>query len=465
MTQNTSLKPIVFWIVGVLAAAQRLFVQFSHELIPGLNGGYNPLQVRHVLEHGTLGFPDMPLLFYLDAGIVGLPGLLGIQVTDEVIMTVVKLVDALSFPLLLFAVFALLRRAPHRFSIWQQIGLAGYAVVSMSPLFLLGDMQKNSLGIVFAWFYINSIRAFLEKQSLGTGLLAGAFLLLAGLTHFGTFAFLLAFTALLLVFHFGKKALLPLGIVLLSGVALIALFDMTRFYRLINIGMELFHRPALLGGRLHPPVIASVLITVILMFLTWPFIREKRFSGTQKSVVYVSLTSMVMFSFPLIEGEHLNRLSNFLYILHVVLLINIIPLMKPKLAKRTTLGLLILTALTFLGGFIFRKMPALSPEAYTDLNKIELPDKPGSQHIVIARHGLEWWTAWALRTKVGQERAVDKDLYQTYEEVYFLRQINLKEMHGPPTPFPEPEPPEESDLVYRSEIFELYKASSVGGHE
>lgn len=44
--------------------------------------------------------------------------------------------------------------------------------------------------------------------------------------------------------------------------------------------------------------------------------------------------------------------------------------------------------------------------------------------IVIAAHGLEFWTAWALNVKVVQDRAMDKIGLDRYNNVLFLKQQN-----------------------------------------
>jgi len=70
-------RKIIYLLFGGLLLVLRLVFNFSYELIPGINGGYYPLQIRTVLESGRLGFPDMPLYFYLNAGLVRLCPLTG----------------------------------------------------------------------------------------------------------------------------------------------------------------------------------------------------------------------------------------------------------------------------------------------------------------------------------------------------------------------------------------------------
>jgi len=46
----------------------RAKVMFGTSLVPGMNGAYYLVQVRSIIEKGVLGEPDMPLVFYLQAG-------------------------------------------------------------------------------------------------------------------------------------------------------------------------------------------------------------------------------------------------------------------------------------------------------------------------------------------------------------------------------------------------------------
>ena len=41
--------------------------------------------------------------------------------------------------------------------------------------------------------------------------------------------------------------------------------------------------------------------------------------------------------------------------------------------------------------------------------------------LVVARHGMEWWTAWALHTRIAQAPALRSADWQDFEAIYFLR--------------------------------------------
>jgi hypothetical protein len=56
-----------FILIGILALLTKLIIEFRTSLIPGIGGGYNPVQIRAILETGRLVINDMPFVFYLNA--------------------------------------------------------------------------------------------------------------------------------------------------------------------------------------------------------------------------------------------------------------------------------------------------------------------------------------------------------------------------------------------------------------
>jgi 4-amino-4-deoxy-L-arabinose transferase-like glycosyltransferase len=60
------------WIVLSLIMLTAMAIRFRFDnacnyLLIGSDGPYYPLQVRSILEKGRLAFPDMPLVFWLQA--------------------------------------------------------------------------------------------------------------------------------------------------------------------------------------------------------------------------------------------------------------------------------------------------------------------------------------------------------------------------------------------------------------
>jgi hypothetical protein len=163
--KNTLNSPIVIYLLfGLTSFGIRLYFNFSQELIPGVNGGYYPLQVRSLLSNGSLGFPDMPLLFYLNAFLVKLISLFGFSITDSLIINVVKMVDSISIPLLLISLYKINAYENKNTSRIFEASLISFTVLSFSPLILTSDLQKNALAITFLFAFIAHLIAYQNNK-------------------------------------------------------------------------------------------------------------------------------------------------------------------------------------------------------------------------------------------------------------------------------------------------------------
>jgi len=107
-----------------------------------------------------------------------------------------------------------------------------------------------------------------------------------------------------------------------------------------------------------------------------------------------------------------------------------------------------------------RSSTSISEEAYEDLFKLkEVIENPGKT-LIIARHGLEWWVAWILKTDVAQEHTISEKTWNNYYNIYYIKQIKGQSdfgVFGPgSTPFPEPNIPEDAKIAYKDEYFKLF---------
>jgi hypothetical protein len=102
-------RKLTYLSIFVFALAVRLLINFHYELIPGMNGGYYPLQVRSILENGSMGFSDMPLYFYLNAAVVKVVSFITPTDIDTIILLTVKILDSLFLPLLLLPFYYLVK--------------------------------------------------------------------------------------------------------------------------------------------------------------------------------------------------------------------------------------------------------------------------------------------------------------------------------------------------------------------
>jgi hypothetical protein len=81
--------------------------------------------------------------------------------------------------------------------------------------------------------------------------------------------------------------------------------------------------------------------------------------------------------------------------------------------------------------FSEEKRPCITDQTFHDIQNMRkfLPEN-GENSIVIASHGMEFWTVWALNVRVGQERTMDKIGLDQYSNVILLQQKN-EERQGP----------------------------------
>jgi hypothetical protein len=429
-----------YWILVffVLSTATRLFFNFSQELIPGVNGGYYPLQVRSILMEGQLGFSDMPLLFYLDALIVKFVTFFGFSVTDTLILNVVKIVDSISLPLLLLPLYKMIRLSNSSKII--QISIFAFSVLSFSPLILTSDLQKNSLAITLIVAAFASFFSFqIDKRKIEI-VWSTIFLFLTGLTHFGTFVFGLFFLLIIIVYRYKKRAIIPIVLITIVGLGIVFINDISRFNRLLSIWSLIFEKPALMNGMLSPPDMFIILLSIILGVIGIMAIRKKKdeLSINQKAFIFASSICLLTCSFPLLDGEYFKRLSLFLFIPQLFLIIQLSSVISLKQQKTIGILLFIFTFLSILAVLGHPKETVIDENAHTDLKKLQSVLTNIHETLIISRHALEWWTALLLKTKVGQDKAIDKSTIEKYKTIIVLNQINGFSSEMERSPFHEP---------------------------
>lgn len=458
---QTNLLPLSFWLVGVTSFAVRAVLNFSQELLIG-NGGYYPLQVRTVLERGELAFPDMPLLFYLDAGIVRLLSFFGAPASNQMILNVVKVVDSLSIPLLLVPLYQIVKGSKRNTFSLYLLSIVAFAVLSFHTLNLTSSFQKNALAIALLVFSVAWFLKFLETKQRKHLLTAIVFFILIGLTHFGTFAFALLMGTLFLVFWFKKNAILPILLLIAAALALIYQFDPVRFSRLLFAWKGVFSRT--------PPPDQLLLSVVYFAVALLSFRVYRKFKGNfkpiEKALLFTFIALLVIVPSPLIEPQASSRMSAFLFVPLVLLLLLFGPLISSRSKKVVSvlLGLITLGSVCF---FLSLRPPLdVSEEALVDLYKMKRTITSPDRAVVVSRHNLEFWVAWAMEVDVSHESKFNDELINEYEEIYIINQIRQEGSHfGPPgmrssterSPFDEPLIPANARLVYSSQHFKLYK--------
>lgn len=197
-----------------LALAARAARLFAHTYPPGIDAGYYPLQSRGLLLNGTLPYSDLPLFFWLNAGVAKVAMLAG-QSVDDATLLASQLVDAATQPWAAIPLAAVvLACIPPALGVARRaVMLAAtlaLAVLSAPILRMVGDFEKNSLGLVFTACAIWAVHRLMAniacwmsdgadaasrndrrerptRSPVWASLMLVASLALAALTHIGAF--------------------------------------------------------------------------------------------------------------------------------------------------------------------------------------------------------------------------------------------------------------------------------------
>lgn len=472
--------PLAF-IIGV-AASIRWRANFGG-LMPGVNGPYYPVQVRSLLENGRLGFPDFPFVFWLEALVAKLLFALKMGPLSDCIMWASKGVDAV-FPALAAVPAFLLTRSwvlngTRRF--WSALVVAAFSILFLFALFTIADLQKNSVGDVWLFFFIYYLYQALRQRSRRAFVVAGAFFVLTGLTHIGCFGVAIVFlvvtaTASLLLEPARRQMILRgAGFLLLllatTTAVLYLFFDPARVERLLTVFLlpaELFEKPVLftsLSPFNVPPLIVGNIVAIggmVLLTRRWTTIEP-----AHRLTVLAAVPLTFLLASPFFGQEWSARLSVMALIPTAVVLAFLLTHLRSWIATFVlTAGVLVLIVFSVMvsSGPGFR--PAgISEASYGELHQLRDLIAQPEETLVLARHGLEWWAAWVLETDVGQRPDLEPEVWDQYAEILFLEQIAGSAGYGPGgggpfgPPFPEVRIPPDAEILFEGQYFRLARAA------
>lgn len=453
-------RKLLYIVIFTIAVILRLIINFSYDLIPGVNGGYYPVQVRSVLTDGSLSFSDMPLYFYLNAFIVKAISCFGKIDTNSLIILVLKIIDSVSLPLLLIPLYKLSEKILNqRKPLYQEMIIIVFSVCSISPLIFTSDLQKNGFAIPFLFAFILFAIRFLYNRRKKELLFLFTIFILIGLSHFGVFIEAALLFILGSLLYKKKKTLILTLIIAITTLATVAIFNPSRASRLIGIFSEIFLSPTIIQ-RIFEPLIFLNLLTSYALIGIGIFCLKKlknEISSNDQIILKVLIINIFILSFPFLNIEYAQRLTLMLFIPQAIMALFLLR----TAAKPVKIALIALIALTIFPlniGVIESKKPAITQESYNDLFNLKEKIVDADNTLIIARHGLEWWVAWALQVKVVQDKAFDQTVFEKYSAVILLNQKKgINQLHGKDNIFYEPFIPGMERVIYDSNYFAAYE--------
>lgn len=453
-------KKTVYFILGLLAFGFRLFQELQSSIVTGINGGYYPVQVRSILEHGHLAMNDMPFVFYVNALLVkSLAWLFPSQPLEALIIFGIKILGALSIPLVVIPLYKIINNyLEYKPTKLLEYSLVTFVLFSFSPLYLSAEMMKNAYAIVGFTYFLYLLLCFFKCRSVKHGVLMLLSLIFIAFTHFGVLAISIIFLFIYLVSIYKVKALVPILVMAALGFLVVWWLDPFRAYNAINIFEEWFGLPWRIA--FYPAGIASFIFSVLISVALFFSIRNDEVAAKQKQLITIFLWFFIVLSIPLLRFELWRRFNLMLFIPQTIALLLVFPYLIASYQKKFVVLLCMVSILSVIYNLIQPKQSSISTESYKDLAFVADEVSNPEQTIIMVRHGLDWWIVWQLKTKIAQSHIkVDKSMVCKYKDIMFLRQNKgHNDLYpGPGSPFFNPSVPKNSILLYKSDYFELYK--------
>lgn len=442
-------------IAAVLAAiAMRGWLHFSTPLVQGMNGGYYLVQARSLIEKFALAIPDLPLVFVIQALVGKLVHLLSPLSLEDSVVLAVKTVDSV-LPALAVIPVMLLGRA------WSRGGgldlgitaLAAVLIPAGAPaLMMVGDFEKNSLGLALLCTLAWALYRWAENPSRKRMGVAAGLLGVIGITHIGVFGTTLIFTAsslLALAATHGregtlkvlKMALIATPVIALAAALVFWKFDPSRVQKLLHA----FSEPADYlgssggpgGGRGGPmmgppgmggsgwmqyvPLLAFCLASVPALAVAW---WKRRVLGPANvAIITGAAITVVTLTGPWVQGDKMMRFQLNAVPLAVICLLFTLLQIPHRWARGIPGGLILIAAL--LPSMMKLRdgaRPIISVEAQKELQSLAACVEDPAHTLIVARHGLEWWTAWTLHTHIAQAQALTPEDWEKYKYVWFIEE-------------------------------------------
>lgn len=472
------LPVISFIVISIIFRLYRTSTE-NHYLLAGSDGPYLPVQVKNMFEHYRLAFSDMPLLFTLCTIFAKLLFLLHIGTENECILLSVRFIDAFLPPLSAIPVFLIANelKKENIKSKFSNYLMVAFAILSFTPLFIFSyQLQKNGLAIIWVFLYLYYTLKIIKYKNRKYVFKAIAVIILCALTHFGSFGLLIFLSFLIFLFWLiyqkdklrtlSLKNFLLIGFVLISTFMLIAIFDYTRFLRIINLPLKIFEAPVLLFALNGQNIILQGQTLIILIAMNLFAIQgiilllsQRNNLDNYKIILGLALATCTLFlSNPFLGLEWANRLFMIAYIPVTVLYLIIYNSIRGKWIKiPTTFVFIFLLTISFVFAILNKSTMSISKNAHLELEQIEGKKLFSKNDVIVCRQDLRLLANWTFETKGISDYLLTKDEFNKYSSVFLLKQNNGK---NPKIRSSEPVVENDYIPIFKGAYFEIFKINN-----
>jgi len=463
----------------ITAALIRLHMNFSTSyLLIGSDGPYNPIQVRNMVDHFSLGLPDMPLLFSLEAIFAKLLQLLHAGSPDQCIIYAVQLTDAFVPPLAAIPVFLISRevnKPGSKTGLFDYL-MAGFSVLNMSTMVIFANsgLQKNAVAVILIFFYIYFVLRLLKYHNRKDVYYLLLMLLLGALTHYGSFSIMLLLSGLTVIFWIYcykvkilslnyKKMLLALFIISLL-FAIIAFFDVHRAMRLLQIPFRIFEAPVLLFKLNGQDIVLNgfilfnlVLLNLLSLGSLVVIIANRKKWSPPVNIMGLALVVLTLFlEFPLLGLEWANRLFMMGYIPITVLSLIFFNNVRSIWVKALPALIFILLMIYASGYSIMTpRFVSISNQAFQEFKQIKNKVPFDDHTVLIARQDLRLLGNWVFKVPGVADYLFTKSDFSKYDNTYLIYQTKGNNLPSPR--YRQVSIPSNSPEIFKGAYFEIYK--------
>lgn len=474
------------WLPVILLISLACWIRYTiispgNYLLVGGDGPYYPLQVRSLLEHHRLAYPDMPLLFILQAILAAVLNFFHAASYHDCIIMAIKATDILLPPLAAIPVFLIAKelRVNGTKSGFFSYLLVAFAIINLSTIGAFSNgLQKNAVAVIWVFLYLYYVIRLIKYARKKDAFYAGAVLLLCAFTHFGSCAlliFLSLFSGISWLLYnkqalrsFSWKKLSLFLAAFLLALVVIAIYDTARFQRLVTIPLKVFEFPVFLlmangfgiENFLSPIhlVLSNFLALLALVIL---LANRKKIDRERKLIAVAMIASTLFLASPFLGLEWANRLYIISYIPAVVLYMTLFHTGISKWIKAIPATIFTL----FVIACLLSRQPnrdCISAESYVEFVQIKDQVRFEANDAIIGRQDLRILGSWEFGTKSVVEYLFRKEDFDKYHAVYVIRQ--LKGSNFPPGRFRgDARIPDNAVKVYAGACFELYQLNSGEG--
>ena len=345
-----------------------VFIEYSKwlthvPLLPGIDGPYYLLQVKHLDEYGRLRYPDPPIAFYL------------LYPWYKVFNDKIKGLEigmAFYIALISLLLYVVLSRIGRK----RVCGVIGALIFAFSnyTLRLVGDFWKNTIGLLWVTLLIYGLYRFEKKRTLGSLLIIVSTFILTALTHILDFGLslliLISYSTISLLSREYRKdkifislvSFIALTCVILAVFPALTGYDVMKFVGFVR---EMFSEELVEARILSSPVLIIGFVTLVYGLVK--YLRGVR-RELAKILLVVSIAAVVL-NLPIIPREFLWRflLMNG-YLLGVVIALSIAYLNR---LEAITFALLIGTVIIYPTIVSPKRefLPSIVPAAYDELKR------------------------------------------------------------------------------------------------